>query len=79
MIRAMRQCASDRLDPKTIVAPLWAMTNPDAAYNYSTSMVGSDGFASGDWSDSVHPVGASRHALYQAMTPFIAAAALNLI
>lgn len=79
LIRAMQQCAADRADPKTIIAPLWAMTNPDAAYAYSASGAANDGFIAGDWSDAIHPIGASRHALYKAMAPFVAAAALNLI
>lgn len=79
LIRAMQQCAADRADPKTIIAPLWAMTNPDAAYAYKAVGAANDGFISGDWSDAVHPIGANRQALYHAMAPFLAAAALNLI
>lgn len=75
----MQQCAADRADPKTIIAPLRAMTNPDAAYAFKAVGVANDGFISGDWSDAVHPIGASRQALYQALAPFLAAAALNLI
>ena len=79
LIRAMQQSIIDRADPKTIIAPLWAMTNPEAAYAYSAVGAANDGFKAGDWSDAVHPIGASRHALYQALAPFVAAAALNLI
>lgn len=79
LIRAMQQSIIDRADPKTIIAPLWAMTNPEAAYAYSAVGAANDGFKAGDWTDAVHPIGASRHALYQALAPFVAAAALNLI
>ncbi|HDS1696332.1 MULTISPECIES: hypothetical protein [unclassified Pseudomonas] len=79
LIRAIQQCAKDRADPKTIIAPLWAMGNPDAAYSYSSTGAANDGFIYGDWTDAIHPAGASRVALYQAMAPFVAAAALNLI
>ena len=79
LIRAMQQSIIDRADPKTIVAPLWAMTNPEAAYAYSAVGAANDGFKAGDWSDAVHPIGASRHALYQALAPFVAAAALDII
>ncbi|MHC6223471.1 SGNH/GDSL hydrolase family protein [Pseudomonas sp. X10] len=77
-IRAMRKAAADRADSKTIVAPLWAMTNPEAGYSLPSGSAAEDGFLAGDWADPVHPIGASRVALYQAMAPFIAAAALNL-
>lgn len=79
LIRAMQRCAADRADPDTIIAPLWAMTNPEAAYAYSTAEAANDGFNVGDWGDAVHPIGASRHALYQALAPFVAAAALDII
>ncbi|MBW0236390.1 hypothetical protein AWM69_10475 [Pseudomonas sp. D1HM] len=79
LIRAMQQSIIDRADPKTIIAPVWAMTNPEAAYAYSAAGAANDGFKAGDWSDAVHPIGASRHALYQALAPFVAAAALDII
>lgn len=79
LIRAIQQSALERADSKTIIAPLWAMANPEGAYALPTGTQAADGFLAGDWSDPIHPIGAARHALYQALAPFVAAAALNLI
>jgi hypothetical protein len=80
LIRAIQKSMSDLGDSKALLAPLWAMTNPDAGYTYSGSAgPGVDGFYAVDWSDSIHPWQASRLALFQALAPYVAAAAINLI
>lgn len=80
LIRAMQKSLADRADPKTLLAPLWALTNPDVGYSFSTAgAADEDGFYAVDWSDPVHPWQASRIATFQALAPYIAAAALNLI
>ncbi|WP_435652690.1 hypothetical protein ACSC9T_15150 [Pseudomonas putida] len=79
-IRAMQKSIADRADAKTLLAPLWALTNPDVGYSFSAAgAAGEDGFYAVDWSDPVHPWQASRIATFQALAPYIAAAALNLI
>ncbi|MNP80986.1 hypothetical protein D3C76_1792300 [compost metagenome] len=55
------------------------MTDPESGYAVPATAAATDGFISGDWADSVHPVGSSRYALYAALAPFVAAAAINLI
>ncbi|MNM29959.1 hypothetical protein D3C81_405090 [compost metagenome] len=80
LIRAMQKSIADRADAKTLLAPLWALTNPDVGYSFSTAgAADEDGFYAVDWSDPVHPWQASRIATFQALAPYIAAAALNLI
>lgn len=62
------------------VAPAWAMANQDAAYSFAAAPDPTTGFTSiAGWSDAVHPVGALRIALHQALAPYIAAAGINLI
>lgn len=75
----MQQAASNLAYSKLTIAPLWAMTDPESGYAVPSTAPGSDGFISGDWSDAIHPVGSSRSALYAALAPFVAAAAINLI
>lgn len=71
--------ASAKAHSNVIVAPLWAMTNPEVSYAYTQTAVDNDGFYSSNWRDSVHPVGSGRVELYQSLAPYIAAADLNLI
>ena len=78
-IRAIQQSAADRADSKVVIAPVWALTNPEAGYAYESSTVGADGFASGDWSDAIHPIQASRLALFEALAPYVGAAAAGII
>lgn len=62
------------------VAPAWALVNHESGYAWTSSPDPTTGFTRfSGWADSVHPVGASRIALYQALAPYIAAAGLNLI
>ena len=79
IIRAMQAAAVASANPLLSIAPLWAMTNPEGGYSLPDAAPGSDGFIAGDWSDPIHPFGASRHGYYKALAPFVAAAALNLI
>ncbi|MCP3789464.1 hypothetical protein [Pseudomonas sp. N2-11] len=79
VLRAIQKAAADMADAKTTIAPVWAMTNNEGAYTLPTGTVGADGFLVGDWSDPIHPYGAARLSLYQALAPFVAAAAINLI
>lgn len=79
IIRAMQQAAVNRADPKFILAPIWALTNPEAGYVYSPGSVGLDGFSVADWSDSIHPAQAARLSLFEAIAPYVAAAAANII
>ncbi|MGO2450868.1 SGNH/GDSL hydrolase family protein [Pseudomonas taetrolens] len=78
LIAALQQSARD-LGDRVTVAPLWAMTNPEAGYAPPTGPAGPDGFIAGNWNDDIHPVGASRYGYYQAMAPFVAAQKINLI
>lgn len=78
-IRAIQQSAANRADSKVVIAPVWALTNPEAGYAYDASTVGADGFASGDWSDAIHPIQASRLALFEALAPYVGAAAAGII
>lgn len=79
MIKAMQQSAVDRADSKLTLAPIWALLSPEAGYSFTTGSVGADGFSTSDWADSVHPIQAARQALFEALAPYIAAAAINLI
>lgn len=78
LIAALQQSARD-LGSRVTVAPLWAMTNPEGGYGPPAGSPGADGFIAGNWSDDIHPIGASRYGYYQAMAPFVAAQKLNLI
>ena len=64
---------------KITVAPLWAMCNHETGYNYAFATTSPDGFVTGRWSDSIHPVRNNRRQLYTSLAPFIAAAKQNLI
>lgn len=79
LIKAMQQSAANRADPNLTLAPIWALTNPDVGYSFTAGSVGVDGFSTSDWTDSVHPIQASRQALFEAVAPYIAAAAANII
>lgn len=79
VLRAIQKAATDLADAKTTLAPVWAMTNNEGAYTLPAGTAGADGFLVGDWSDPIHPYGAARLSLYQALAPFVAAAAINLI
>ena len=79
IIRAMRASASDLRDPLLVVAPLWAMTNPECGYYAPDGIAKSDGFIMGNWIDPIHPCGASQHGFYKSMAPFVGAATLGLI
>ncbi|TWI52992.1 hypothetical protein IQ22_02827 [Pseudomonas duriflava] len=77
-IKAMQQASKDLANSSITIAPLWAMMNPEAGFSIPTT-TDATGFIRGDWADPVHLIGSSRHSYYQAMSPFVAAAALNLI
>ncbi|MFO3722838.1 hypothetical protein [Pseudomonas sp. HLMP] len=79
VIRAMQQAVENLNYSNLILAPLWAMTDPESGYAMSKSAPGADGFVKGNWADSTHPTGSSRLGLYAALAPFVAAAAINLI
>ena len=79
VIEALIEAAATGGNPNLTVAPAWAMTNPEVGYAFGQSAVGADGFYAGTWLDAIHPTGSSRIQLYQALAPYIAAAALNLI
>lgn len=78
-IRAMRQAISDLGDPDITLAPLWAMMNPEGGYAEPEGSPDSDGFLTGVFSDTIHPIGSTRDELYKAMAPFVLAAKLDLI
>ena len=78
LIAGLQKSAKD-LGSRITVAPLWAMTSPEAGYGVPTNSPGEDGFTAGNWSDDIHPVGASRHGYYEAMAPYVAAQKLNII
>ncbi|WP_167334501.1 SGNH/GDSL hydrolase family protein [Pseudomonas cremoricolorata] len=77
VIRAIKDAAAG--NAAVIVAPVWAMTDPESGYPISASAPGTDGFVSGNFSDPTHPQGSSRHSLFASLAPFIAGAALDLI
>lgn len=79
IIRAMQQAAANRADSKFTLAPIWALTNPEAGYVYNAGTIGLDGFSVADWSDSIHPAQAARLSLFEAIAPYVAAAAANII
>ena len=79
MLRAIQKSAADRADSKMIIAPLWAMMNPECGYDFTPGTVEMDGFYKTTWNDPIHPYGSSRLEMYRAIAPYIAAAALNLI
>lgn len=79
LILAMKQSAASLALSGMTIAPVWAMTDPENGYAFSAATPGSDGFIEANWSDEVHPIGASRQSLFIALAPFVAAAAINLI
>jgi hypothetical protein len=79
MIKAMQQSAANRADANCTMAPIWALANPEVGYSYTAGAVGVDGFSTSDWADPIHPIQASRQSLFEAVAPYIAAAAANLI
>lgn len=80
IIRAMRDAAVALADPLLTIVPTWAFTNPDGGYSAPSGLAdATTGFTAGDFEDAIHPIGASRKALYQALSPYVAAAALDII
>lgn len=80
LVRAIQQSISNRGDAKTLLAPLWALYGSEVGYAFpTTGGAGADGFYTSDWADALHPVQASRLALFESLTPYVAAAAINLI
>lgn len=79
LIRAIQQSLANRADSKVILAPLWALTNPEVGYEYTSGTPGADGFVSTGWFDPVHPIQASRLALFEALAPYVGAAAAGII
>ncbi|WP_332730392.1 SGNH/GDSL hydrolase family protein [Pseudomonas sp. ESBL2] len=79
MLRAIQQAAVNLADPKLIIAPTWALTNPESGYAFSATSPGADGFYTGDWTDAIHPIQSSRQRLYEAVGAYTAAASLNII
>ena len=78
-IQAMQRSAANRADDKFALIPAWTLTSPEVGYSYSAGSPGVDGFSTSGWADTVHPIQASRRALFEAIAPYIAAAALNII
>lgn len=78
MLRAVLDAASGVAG--VTVAPTWAMANQEAAYSFAASPDPTTGFTSltAGWSDAIHPIGALRVGLYQALAPYIAAAGINI-
>ena len=79
MLRAIQQAAANLADPKLIIAPTWALPNPESGYAFSATSPGGDGFYNGDWTDAIHPIQSSRQRLYEAVGAYTAAASLNII
>ena len=79
MIKAMQQSAVNRADARFTLAPVWALANPEVGYSFTVGAVGVDGFSTSDWADPIHPIQASRQSLFEAVAPYIAAAAANII
>lgn len=79
MLRAIQQAAANLADSKLIVAPTWALTNPETGYAFSATSPGTDGFYTGDWTDAIHPIHSTRQRLYEVVGAYSAAASLNII
>ena len=79
MLRAIQQAAATLADPKLIVAPTWALTNPETGYAFSAVSPGADGFYTGDWTDAIHPIQSTRQRLYEVVGAYVAAASQNII
>ena len=80
VLRAMSAAAKTLADARLSIAPTWALVNHDSGYSPSYSDTDVDtGFGLLNWSDNVHPIGASRHLLYKSVAPYVAAAYLNLL
>jgi hypothetical protein len=78
MLRAMGVAATGH--SRVTVVPTWALVNHDGGYTMTFTALDPDtGFYDLASYDAVHPVGSSRLALYKSLTPYIVAAALNLI
>lgn len=77
-IRAIQQSAANLGDTKLTIAPIWALTNPEVGYAFSSAPA-KDGLTSADWSDAIHPIQASRLALFEALAPYVGAAAIGII
>jgi hypothetical protein len=79
MLRAIQQAAANLADSKLIVAPTWALTNPETGYAFSATSPGADGFYTGDWTDAIHPIQSTRQRLYEVVGAYAAAASQNII
>lgn len=78
MLRAMGAAAAGH--SRVTVVPTWALVNHDGGYTMTFTAPDPDtGFYDLTSYDAVHPIGSSRLALYKSLTPYIVAAALNLI
>lgn len=78
MIRAIQDAAAAVASSNLTVAPVWAMADPETGY-FVSGTPDATGFISGNWQDPIHPINASRAALYQALAGYVGAAAINLI
>ncbi|MBC3496762.1 SGNH/GDSL hydrolase family protein [Pseudomonas sp. SWRI100] len=78
MIRSMRKAISDYASSKVYMAPTWTHVSSEAGYPLATSAPDQDGFISGNFLNLIHPEGAGRHGLYEALAAYVAAAALQL-
>jgi len=78
MIRAMRHALADYANAKVYMAPTWALVSSEAGYPLPTSNPDIDGFLPGNFLNTIHPEGAGRHGLYEALATYVAAAALSL-
>lgn len=79
MLRAIQQAATNLADPKLVLAPTWALTNPETGYTFSATSPGVDGFYTGDWTDAIHPIQSTRQRLYEVVGAYAAAASQNII
>ena len=79
MLRAIQQAAVNLADPKLIVAPTWALTDPEAGYAFSSASLGGDGFYTSNWADAIHPIQSTRQRLYEVVGAYAAAASQNII
>ncbi|MFJ4385470.1 SGNH/GDSL hydrolase family protein [Pseudomonas sp. NPDC089408] len=78
MIRAMRKAITDYASSKVYMAPTWAHVSSEAGYPLAASTPDADGFISGNFLNFIHPEGAGRLGLYEALAAYVAAAALEL-
>lgn len=62
------------------ICPVWAMADYESGYAFqATTPDPNTGFSTSHISDGTHPIGSTRHQMFQALSSYVAAAATNFI